>query len=397
MTEAENARAVAKREVADTAWIDDVLVWSHAMRPSPPVYMMPEIKKHSEWACDDFVLRLAREKHGVFTSTAFAVAGSTHQCQAEDFDYVHEPLGVMACLKHMVVHQCVASWQQVGQWIDLPNNGSSLHCRRILVGGRNETNWCCAFSRKRLPDADVLDMTSAPVKSLYDLADKVYGSRGSLERQGPGVRTTVGGSLKSRKRTFEEAFHSGIKNSALLREAIDNVVEVLADASKRAKYNEIVGHQSGERKVFLKLEPVTQGLQFVLKVRLMELCERLLEEMKGGKVDLNSLVFIALRVTIEGPQSGNDVAVPRLPVRSLKPLPMETVFTTAFGISPSQYSKTFKRIQLLISDSRFTRHMGWCVESNNGASATKCRESKSVSSSCSPSSCCTSPSSSSSS
>lgn len=59
MTEAENAREVAKREVADTAWIDDVLVWSHAMRPSPPVYMMPEIKKHIEWACDDFVLRLA--------------------------------------------------------------------------------------------------------------------------------------------------------------------------------------------------------------------------------------------------------------------------------------------------------------------------------------------------
>lgn len=382
MTEAENADAAKKRGVADTTWIDDVLVLSHALRPFPPVYMRPIIEKHRPWACDDFVLRQAREKHRVFTSMSFDVAGSLHQCRPEDFLYVHEPLGVMACLIHMVVHRCGGSWRQVAPWIDLPNNGSSLHCRGILVGSRSEPNWCCAYSQKRLSEADDIDLTTTPINDLYDLASKVYGAKGSLGRQGTNVHLSVGCTFRSRKRGFDDAFHFGIKKSALLKQVIDTMVDALVNPSKRARYNAIVEQQSGQRKSYLKLEPSTPGIQFVLRVRLLELCERLLEELRGCKVDLNSLVFIALRVTIEGPQSGKFVAVPRLPVRILKPLPIETIFTTAFDISLRQYSKTFKRIQLIIGNPRFNRQMGWCVESNEIASVTKCLESKSPLLSC---------------
>ena len=382
MTEAENADAATKRKVADTTWIDDTLVWSHALRPFPPVYMKSVIAEHRPWACDEFVLRLARQKHGIFTSTSFDVVGSLHQCRPEDFLYVHEPLGVMACLIHMVVHRCGGSWRQVASWIDLPNNGSSLHCRRIFVGSRNEPNWCCAYSQKRLSEADDLDLTSTPINDLYDLASKVYGVKGSLGQQGANVRLSVGCTFRTRKRGFDDAFHFGVKKSALLKQVIDTMVDALVNPSKRARYNAIVQQQSGKRKSFLRLDPSTPGIQFILWVRLLQLCERLLEELRGCKVDLNSLVFIALHVTIEGPQSGKFVAVPRLPVRILRPLPIETVFTKAFGISLRQYSKTFKSIQLIISNPRFTRQMGWCVESNENTSVTKCLESKSPLLSC---------------
>lgn len=386
MTEAENANAATKRGVADTTWIEDALVLSHALRPFPPVYMKPVIEEHRPWACDEFVLRLARRKHGVFTSTSFDVVGGLHQCRPEDFLYVHEPLGVMACLTHMVVHRCGGSWRQVASWIDLPNNGSSLHCRRILVGSRNEPNWCCAYSQKRLSDADDIDLTTTPINDLYDLAGKVYGAKGSLGQQGGNVHLSVGCTYRTRKRAFDDAFHFGIKKCALLKQVVDTMVDALVNPSKRARYNAIVKQQSGKRKSFLKLEPSTPGIQFILRVRLLELCERLLQELRGCKVDLNSLVFIALRVTIEGPQAGKFVAVPRLPVRILKPLPIETVFTTAFDISLRHYSKTFKRIQLIISNPQFTRQMGWCVESNETASVTKCLESKSPLLSCTVSS-----------
>lgn len=386
MTEAENANAATKREAADTAWIEDALVLSHALRPFPPVYMSPVIEEYRPWACDDFVLCLARKKHGVFTSMSFDVVGSLHRCRPEDFLYVHEPLGVMACLIHMVVHRCGGAWKQVASWIDLPNNGSSLHCRPILVGSKSEPNWCCAFSRKRLSEADDLDLTTTPINDLYDLAGKVYGAKGSLEQKGGNAHLSVGCTFRARKRGFDDAFHSGIKKSTSLKQVIDTMVDALVNPSKRTRYNAIIEQQSGQRKSFLKLEPSTPGIQFILRVRLLELCERLLEELKGCKVDLNSLVFIALRVTIEGPKSGKFVAVPRFPVRIFKPLPIETVFTTAFDIPLRQYSKTFKRIQLVIGNPRFTRQMGWCVESNKMASVTRCLESKSPLLSCTSSS-----------
>lgn len=358
-------------KVAEATWIDDAMAVSHILRPTPPVYMLTLMKEHRKWACDAFVLRMARQKYGVFTSMSFAAADDTQQCRPEDFVFVYEPLGVLACLSHMVVHRCGYSWRKISRWIDLPNNGSSLRCRRTLVGGRSETNWCCAFSRQRLPDADVLAMTiTPPVKNLHDLAEQVYGSKAFKDQHGSKGHVPVGGSLNGHKRRFEDAFHLGVKRSALLTQTIDEMVQALTCPTRRIKYNTIIQQRSGQCQL-LKLEPLSLGAQFLLRARLVKLCERLLEQLKGDKVDMNSLVFIALRITVEGPQLGEDVIVPRLPVQGLAPLPLETTFTMAFGVPFCNYSKTAKRIQLIIGDPRLTRYMGWNVKGDEGTSDDK--------------------------
>lgn len=374
MMEAENAGAGKGPENAPLG-IDQMLIMSQKLRPSPPVYMLSQVKEHRQWACDHFVLCVARKKYGVFTSTSFVTVGNLHQCQPEDFVYVHESLGVLACLRHMVVHRCGASWRQVRNWVDLPNNGSSMRCRRILVGGRSETNWCCAFSRQRLPEADALEMTMTPVENSLDLAVKVYGSKVGADQQQRKVHVSAGGRATAQKRSFEDTFHLGVKRSALLKQTIDAMVEALETPSKRAKYNSIVRQRSGKCEI-LGMETPTPGIRFLLRVRLLRLCQRLLEELKGDKIDMNSLVFIALRVIVEGPQFGEDVIAPRLPVRALNPLPVETVLKMAFDIPIRNYSKTSKRIRLIIGNPQFTRHMGWCSKLEKDV---KCRESRSSS------------------
>lgn len=356
---------------------ETTLAMGHALRPSPPVNLLVPIKRHRSWASDEFVLRVARRKWNVFTSTSTAtVGGQLHQCQPEDFVLVHEPLGVFACLKHMVVHRCGESWQQVRQWIDLPNNASSLQCRRIRVGGRSEPNWCCAISRQRLPNADALEMNASSIHSLNDLAMMVYGTdtytkgKDSISNNVP-----IGGSFKgsdSHKRSLQDTFHLGIKRHALLKQTIDTMVDALVDPRKRIKYNHIVqkqrqggGSGSASRIEPLQLEPWTPGIQVLLRHRLHHLCTRLLENMNDGeKIDLNSLVFFALRITVEGPQCGREIVAPRLPVRWLSPLPVETLFEMAFGIHLSNYSKASTRIQRITGDPRFARQMGW--SSSNG-------------------------------
>ena len=61
--------------------------------------------------------------------------------------------------------------------------------------------------------------------------------------------------------------------------------------------------------------------------------------MKVDKKKMNSLVFFALGITVQGRQLGPDIVPPRLLVRILAPLPIETLFERAFGLPLSQYSK----------------------------------------------------------
>ena len=374
------AATAAGRVVADAMWTKDTIDVGHALRVTPPVNLLRQVKEHRNWEDDDFVLRVARRNHGVFTSTSTAATGQLHKCEPEDFVYVYEPLGVLACLKHMVVHRCGESWQRLRQWINLPNNASSLQCRRIRLGKSNEPSWCCAFSRKRLPDADALEMNVSSIHSSADLAAMVYGTGMQSKRQETNAPALVGGTLKrsgSQKRCFDDAFHTGVKRHTLLKQTISVMVKALVDPQKRAKYNGIIQERGGRGKL-LNLQELTPGIQLVLRHRLIDLCERLLEELKKEKIDMNSLVFFALRVTAEGPQFGKDAIASPLPVRRLRPLPMETMFEEAFGLSLRNYSKTATKITRVIGDTRFARQMGWCVAlGEKSEAATRCRESKS--------------------
>lgn len=365
---AAGAAAASTAVVAQSTWIEATVDMGHALRPSPPVSVLQEIKKHQQWANDEYVLRMARQKYGDFTSTIATGSARSGQCRAEDFDCVYEPLGVFACLRHMVVHRCGESWQQVKGWIDLPDGASSLLCRKILVGGSKEANWCCAFSRKLLPDAAALSMTTSPVKTLSDLGAVVYGK--GRRDDDPYRGGLIGGTLRrsgSQKRSYDDAFHSCTKRHDLLKQTIDAMVKALVDPQKRAEYNDMIRQRAGKCEP-LHLKKFAPSVQLLLRSRLLALCGRLLQEsdMKVDKKDMNSLVFFALNITVEGPRLGSDVIAPRLPVRWLRPLPIETIFERAFGLPLSQYSKMATRIQRLTGDSRFAQDAGWCVSPDEG-------------------------------
>ena len=128
------ATAATSKGMTQSSWIEATVDMSQAMRPSPPVNLLQQVKNHRDWVSDEYVLRMARQKFGVFTSTLVTGAARSEQCLAKDFVCVQEPLGVFACLKHMVVHRCNESWQQLKKWIDLPDGESSLRCYKIMVG-----------------------------------------------------------------------------------------------------------------------------------------------------------------------------------------------------------------------------------------------------------------------
>ena len=359
-----NAAAAAAAGVTQSSWMEETIDIGHTIRTLPPVNLFQQVREHEQWASDEYVLRVARQKFGVFTSTTPTGAAYLEQCLPEEFVCVHEPLGVMACLKHMVVHRCGESWQRVRRWIDLCDE-ASLQCRRIVVGGSNELDWCCAFSRKRLHDADVLKMTSSKVETLNDLAVMVYGT-GVQPRERVGYKhVLIGGTMGQsgkRKRCFDDAFHFGEKRYDLLRQTIHAVVRALIDPEKRTRYNKVI-RERGSKGKLLQLQNFTPGIQLLLQNRLMELCQRLLPELKMENKDFTSLVFFALNIVIDGPQLGPDVVVPRLPVSQLAPLPIETLFEQAFGLMLFQYSKMATKIQRVTGNPRFAQSMGWCTES----------------------------------
>lgn len=356
--------AAAAAGVTESSWIETTIDIGHTLRTLPPVNLLRQVREHKRWAGDEYVLRVARQKFGVFTSTTPTGAARLEECLPEEFVCVHEPLGVMACLKHMVVHRCGESWQQVRGWIDL-GDGASLQCRQIAVGGSNELDWCCAFSRKRLHDADALQMTASKVETLSDLASMVYGT-GMQPKERVGYKhKLIGGTTGHpgrRKRSCDDAFHFGERRNDLLRQTIDAVVRALIDPEKRTRYNKVI-RERGSKGKLLQLKQFTPGIQLLLQNRLMELCRRLLQELKMEDKDFTSLVFFALNIVIAGPQLGPDVVVPRLPVSQLTPLPIETLFEQAFGLMLFQYSKMATKIQRVTGNLRFAQTMGWCTES----------------------------------
>ena len=349
--------------MTQSSWIEATVDMSQAMRPSPPVNLLQQIKNHRDWVSDEYVLRMARQKFGVFTSTLVTGAAGSKRCLAKDFVCVHEPLGVFACLEHRVVHRCNKSWQQVKRWIDLPDGESSLRCHKIMVGASNEVNWCCAVSRKLLPDTAALQMTISSVTTLNDLGAVVYGNRQREDNAYSG--RLIGGSVRrsgSQKRSFDDAFDLYTKRHDLLKQTINAMITALIDPRKREKYNNLIRQRAGRCEP-LHLKEFAPGVQLLLRSRLLTLCERLDQELdvKVDKKEMNSLVFFALGITVHGRQLGPDIIAPRLPVRHLAPLPIETLFEQAFGLPLSQYSKMTTRIQRLTGDPRFAHKLGWCA------------------------------------
>ena len=360
------ATAATSTGMTQSSWIEATVDMSQAMRPSPPVNLLQQVKNHRDWVSDEYVLRMARQKFGVFTSTHVTGAARSEQCLAKDFVCVHEPLGVFACLKHMVVHRCNESWQQVKRWIDLPDGESSLQCRKIMVGASNEVSWCCAVSRKLLPDTTALQMTISSVTTLNDLGAVVYG-KGQREDNAYSGRL-IGGSVRrsgSQKRSFDDAFDLYTKRHDLLKQTINAVITALIDTQKRANYNNLIRQRAGRCEP-LHLKEFVPGIQLLLRSRLLTLCERLVQELdvKVDKKEMNSLVFFALGITVQGRQLGPDIVAPRLPARNLAPLPIETLFERAFGLPLSQYSKMATRIQRLTGDPRFAHKLGWCASAS---------------------------------
>ena len=357
------ATAAKSTGMTQSSWIEATVDMSQAMRPSPPVNLLQQIKNHRDWVSDEYVLRMARQKFGVFTSTLVTGAAGSERCLAKDFVCVHEPLGVFACLKHMVVHRCNESWQQVKRWIDLPDGESSLRCHKIMVGASNEVNWCCAVSRKLLPDTAALQMTISSVTTLNDLGAVVYGNRQREDNAYSG--RLIGGSVRrsgSQKRSFDDAFDLYTKRHDLLKQTINVTITALIDPRKREKYNNLIRQRAGRCEP-LHLKEFAPGVQLLLRSRLLTLCKRLDQELdvKVDKKEMNSLVFFALGITVQGRQLGPDIIAPRLPVRHLAPLPIETLFEQAFGLPLSQYSKMTTRIQRLTGDPRFAHKLGWCA------------------------------------
>lgn len=371
---AASAAAAVVKEVTPSTSSEKTIDGSHVPRLTPPVNLLRQLKEIQPWANDEYVLQKAREKFGMFTATRLNGVARLQGCNDEDFVWVNQSFGVLVCLKHMVVHRCGETWQRLRCWLDLGDDGSSLYCRRIRIGGSNEPSWCCAFSRKRLPDSDTLQMTVSPVQNLSDLAAMVYGTGMQSRNEIAHSSVLIGGTMGRQKHSFDDNSCLGMKRHNLLKQCIDAMVKGLVDPDKRAKYNNIIKRRVGNFQS-LHNKQFTPGVQLLLRSRLLDLCTHLLRELKVDNKDMNSLVFFALVMILDGPQLGPDIVAPRLCLRWLVPLPVETLFEAAFGLCLSQYSKTVTKIQRVTGNPRFAHDAGWCLASRGPA--TKCVESKS--------------------